>query len=76
MPIMIKRFIAPFQKVLLTKRLCPGCTMPLDKADHYPFEGNEEMVVCKCKRMFIFDKMTNTYRRATIREADLFSKKG
>jgi hypothetical protein len=70
----IKKLISPFQKVLLNKRLCPGCTMPLDRAKKFPFDTNEEMTICQCKRMFIYDKNSDSYRRATFREAEEFSK--
>ena len=70
---MLKKLIAPFQKILLTKKLCPGCTMPLDKANRSPFNSKTDMVICSCKRMFIYDKTSDLYRRATIREAEVFS---
>lgn len=71
----VKKLIAPFQKVLLTKRLCPGCTMPLDKAKKFDYDSNSEMVICSCRRMYIYDKSIDGYRRATIREAEIFAKK-
>lgn len=68
-----KNLISPFQKVLITKRLCPGCTAPLDKGKHFPFGPSGEMIVCSCKRMFIYEKNTDSYRRATFKEAEEFS---
>jgi hypothetical protein len=70
----IKNLIAPFQQVLLSKKLCPGCTMPLQKGKKHDFKGDLEMIICSCDRMFIYDKSTDTYRRATLREGKMFAK--
>lgn len=72
---MIKKLIAPFQRVLMSKGLCPGCTLPLSKAKTQTFNKESDMVICKCKRMFIRDKNTDSYRRATIKEEEEFRKK-
>lgn len=71
---MIKKLIAPFQRVLIGKGMCPGCTTPLNKAKIMPFNKDSEMVICKCKRMFIKDINTGSYRRATLKEEEAFSK--
>ncbi|MBN1617858.1 hypothetical protein JW887_00755 [Candidatus Dojkabacteria bacterium] len=71
----IKNLIAPFQKVLINKRLCPGCTMPLDKAKKFPYNPESEMTICQCRRMYIYDRSSDSYRRATLKEAEMFSKK-
>ena len=71
----LKSIIAPFQAVLMNKKLCPACTMPLDKApkrDNY--RNGLEMVTCRCGRMFIFDPETDTYRRALVSEAQDYDK--
>lgn len=65
---MIKTIVKPFQDVLLSKRLCPGCTHPLDKIEKTPFKQNKAIGQCKCKRRYIQDLDTNTYRRATLEE--------
>lgn len=70
-----KNLIAPFQRVLLAKRLCPGCTAPLDKMQKHPFNGTEEIAICSCRRMFVYDRTADSYRRATFREAEEFSKR-
>jgi len=70
----VKKLISPFQRVLLSKRMCPGCTLPLDKLDKHVFDADSDMIICKCKRMYIYDKNTDGYRRATLREAEEFSK--
>jgi hypothetical protein len=66
---MFKKVVKPFQKVLLEKRLCVGCTYPLDKAKNLgSLSNNRYMVECKCKRRFVFDKELNQYQRATFAE--------
>ena len=73
---MLKTLISPFQRVLLSKGMCPGCTMPLDKAKIIPFDKDSDMVICKCKRKFIKDKNTGSYRRATFKEeSEIINKK-
>lgn len=59
----------PFQVVLLKKRLCPGCTHPLDKiGNREELRPNKVILQCKCRRRYILDQETNTYRRATFEE--------
>lgn len=70
----IKNLIAPFQRILIAKRLCPACTVSLDKAERKPFTEETEMAICSCRRMFVYDKETDSYRRATVREAEIFAK--
>lgn len=70
-----KNLIAPFQKVLIAKRMCPGCTTLLEKGKRYPFNLTSEIIICSCKRMFIYDKKSDSYRRATFKEAEEFSSK-
>jgi len=65
----MKKIIAPFQNVLLERRLCVGCTYPLDKARIIGnLSDNRIMVECKCKRRYVFDKEMNCYQRATFAE--------
>ncbi len=72
---MLKKLIKPFQKVLLKKRLCVGCTHPLDKVEKKEeFEEGKELVQCKCKRRYIYDKSLNTYRRMTLEEEQEYLK--
>lgn len=75
MILMIKNVIKPFQEVLLNKRMCPGCTHPLDKLEKVPFRKNKMMVQCKCKRRYILDLDINAYRRATFEEEQEFLNK-
>jgi hypothetical protein len=66
---MFKKVIRPFQEVLLEKRLCAGCTYPLDKAKQLGnLSEKRVMVQCKCKRRYVFSKETNKYQRATFAE--------
>ena len=62
---MLKKLIAPLQKILLQKGLCPGCTSHLNRAKfREPLTQNNEKVICKCDRVYIYDKELGTYRRA------------
>ena len=67
---MIKKLINSIQETLIKKGLCPGCTYPLDSIKkEYPLTQDKSVIQCKCKRMFVKDKKTHTYRRATLEEA-------
>ena len=69
------KIISPFQKVLLKKRLCVGCTAPLDKAKKMgKLSERRELVQCKCKRRFVYNKEFNEYQRATFAEEQQFLK--
>jgi hypothetical protein len=48
--------------------------MPLAKSKKYDLDEQKEMVICSCRRMFIYDGATDTYRRATLREAKVFAR--
>lgn len=73
--IMYKKLVSPFQKVLLEKRMCVGCTNPLDKAKRIgKISERREMVECKCKRRYIFNKELNEYQRASFQEEQQFLK--
>ena len=66
---MIKKIIRPFQNVLIEKRLCVGCTYPLDKCKKIGnLSDNRKMIECKCKRRYVFDRESNQYQRATFAE--------
>jgi hypothetical protein len=65
----IKQVVSPFQKVLLSRRLCVGCTQPLDKAARiFKLSESRTVVQCKCKRRYILDKEVGNYRRASFEE--------
>jgi len=59
---MFKNIIAPVQAWLLSQGRCVGCGKPLAK----PKDNN--LVTCKCGRVFVYDKKTGKYRRALLSE--------
>ena len=61
---MIKKLIAPLQKLLMQKRICPACTRPLNKAKVIGTVQDGKLLVCSCGRIFVLDKKLLTYRRA------------
>ena len=62
---MLKKLISPLQSILLQKKMCPACTVPLEKAKPVRrISENQHIVVCQCKRVFIHEKKLDTYRRA------------
>ena len=66
---MIKKLIEPFQIALLNRRLCAGCTTSLDKAPIREILNEKKILVqCNCRRRYILDRLTNTYRRASNEE--------
>ena len=72
---MIKKIIKPFQDVLLQKRLCVGCTYPLDKCKRVGIlTDNSDLVECKCKRRYVYDRKTDQYRRASLQEEQQYLK--
>jgi RNase P subunit RPR2 len=67
---MLKKLIAPLQKILLQRGICPGCTTPLKKSkDRAPKNVSEDKVTCRCGRVYIYNKELDTYRRASDDEA-------
>lgn len=72
---MLKNIISPFQSVLLQKRMCVGCTNPLDKAKRLgKLSERRELIECKCKRRYVYNKELNEYQRATFQEEQQFLK--
>lgn len=62
---MIKKLIAPLQKILIQKKLCPACTSDLSLVkDRKPKRNDTEFVTCNCGRIFVYDKDLDIYRRA------------
>ncbi|MBI2356891.1 hypothetical protein HYV12_02480 [Candidatus Dojkabacteria bacterium] len=69
----LKQLVSPFQKVLLARRLCVGCTHPLDRAQRVmALTDSRTLLQCKCKRRYVYDKELGNYRRATFEEERLF----
>lgn len=65
---MFKNIIAPVQAWLLSRAKCVGCGMPLQKAKRQRGKNGTEKAICKCGRIFIYDKKTKKYRRALFEE--------
>jgi len=73
---MLKILVSPVQKVLLEKQLCVGCTYPLNKAKKIgEITKSKEILECKCKRRFVYDRELNTYRRLTLQEEQQYLNK-
>jgi len=67
---MFKKLIAPVQNILLSKGICPGCGRLLSsEKTRQSVSKVTERVRCRCKRVFVFDKKTQNYRRALFKEA-------
>ena len=64
-----KNIISPIQAWLLSQGKCVGCGMPLSKANHEYYQSEEEKVICKCQRVYIYNTKTQKYRRALLTEA-------
>jgi hypothetical protein len=61
---MIKKLIAPLQKLLMQKKMCPACTRPLNKAKSIGTVNDGKLLVCNCGRIFVLGKDSAKYRRA------------
>lgn len=59
------------QAELIKRGHCVGCTRALADAERKPYPGdeNKELVICSCHRVFVYDKLINSYRRARFDEA-------
>jgi uncharacterized protein with PIN domain len=66
---MLKSLIAPLQKILLQKKLCPACTADLTRiTNRKPKRNDTEFVTCNCGRIFVYDKEMDVFRRALMEE--------
>lgn len=65
---MFKKIIAPIQAWLLSQGNCVGCGISLSKGEREDRGDGTEKVICKCGRIFIYNKKTNNYRRALFEE--------
>ncbi len=61
---MLKKLIAPLQKIIMQKKYCPACTRSLSRSRIIAKKDSEELVVCNCKRIFVHDLELDVYRRA------------
>ena len=66
---MIKRIIAPVQAWILLQGKCVGCGRSLTLGRKIERSDNTQKVICLCGRIFIFDKRSGRYRRASFAEA-------
>lgn len=64
---MIKNLISPIQAWLLSQGRCVGCGAQLSHGVKKEVRG-KITVTCKCGRIFIFDEVKRTYRRALFDE--------
>ena len=64
---MLKNIIAPVQAWLMSQNRCVGCGMPLSGGLKMQKNG-QEMVKCKCQRVYIYDKAKSRYLRALVTE--------
>lgn len=66
---MIKRILAPVQAWILLQGKCVGCGQNLSLGRKLERGDNTQKVICRCGRIFIFDKRRGRYHRATFTEA-------
>lgn len=60
---MIKNLISPIQAWLLSQHRCVGCGEDLSKGII-----DKKTTTCRCGRVFIFDPVKKSYRRAMLDE--------
>lgn len=65
---LIKKVVKPLQVQFIKRGLCVGCSMPLSKAEHSDRGDGTEKVVCKCSRIYIYNRAEDSYRRANFDE--------
>lgn len=63
---MLKNIIAPMQAWLLSQKRCVGCGIPLTKSKILKKSPEENIVSCKCGRIFLYNPQTKRYKRAPI----------
>lgn len=66
---MFKNIIAPVQAWLLSRGQCVGCggSLKNGKTEKSKIKDHDK-VTCKCGRIFMFDKIAKTFRRALFEE--------
>lgn len=64
---MFKNLIAPVQLWFLSQKRCVGCGTNLSTGIVKDVRG-KQTVTCKCGRIFIHDKVKDSYRRALFDE--------
>lgn len=66
---LIKKVVGPLQVQFIKRGLCVGCGMPLSKAERVDRGDGTEKVICKCGRIYIYNRAEDSYRRANFDEA-------
>lgn len=66
---MIKRILAPVQAWILLQGKCVGCGRNLQLGQKIERGDNTQKVICRCGRIFVFDKRNGKFRRAQFTEA-------
>lgn len=58
------------QTELLVRGHCVACARSLAEArrELYPGDEDKELVICHCRRVFVYDKLINSYCRARLEE--------
>jgi predicted nucleic acid-binding Zn-ribbon protein len=64
---MFKNLISPIQAWLLSQGRCVGCGDNLSKGVKSTVKG-QELITCRCGRIFVHDSQKDTYRRAMFDE--------
>jgi hypothetical protein len=61
-----------FQSELIKRGHCGGCARSLSDAERKPYSGDEkkELVFCECRRVYVYNKQINHYRRAEHTEVE------
>ena len=67
---MLKNIISPVQAWLISQDRCVGCGSILKKYPKIKFRKGSlnSKVVCKCKRIYIYEGNLRKYRRALLNE--------
>lgn len=66
---MFRNVIAPIQAWLLASGKCVACGTPFVKGKRMVNGSDTEKVICRCGRVYVYDKKTKKYRRALAKEA-------
>lgn len=67
-PGVFKNVISPVQAWLLSQGRCVGCGRELSAGKRSKKGASEEVVVCYCGRVFIYETKSKKHRRALLEE--------
>jgi hypothetical protein len=66
---MFRNIVSPVQAWLLSQGRCVGCGTSLKKAKVRDRKADgQELVTCKCGRVYVYDLTSKKYRRALLSE--------